>query len=115
GVPGHVAQNQRRRIQPWDSAEGRKVRQQFEVAVSLLPVRHLVAGDGVHLHVQREQVVATLDRLAVAGRLHEVLGIYALAHQATLHVADGDHDGVDDTLLDVGGELDLAYRRLAPW
>ena len=107
-VPGHVAKDERGGLEPGDAAQRRKVGHHVEVAVAALPVGHLVAGDGIHLHVERQQVVAPLDRLPVAGGVHEVLGVEALAHQPALHVGEGDDDGVDLTLFDLSRELVLA-------
>src|SRR5581483_6911037 len=111
--PRDVAEDERRLLEPGDAAQGREVRDHPEVAVPALPVRHRVARDGVHLHVEREQVVATLDRLAVTGRLHEELGVEALPHQAALHVGEGDDHRVDAAVLDLAREVLARQHRLA--
>src|SRR5581483_3099240 len=111
--PCDVAQDERRLLEPRDAAQGREVGDHPEVAVPALPVRHRVARDGVHLHVEREQVVATLDRLAVTGRLHEELGVEALPHQAALHVGEGDDHRVDAAVLDLAREVLARQHRLA--
>ena len=67
-----VAEDERGAVEPRDPAQRREVGHDPEVAVSLLPVDHLVAWDGVHLHVEREQVVAALD--AVVCDLVEEIG-----------------------------------------
>ena len=65
-----------------------------EVAVAVLPVGHLVAGERLHVHVERQQVVAALD--AVADHLvEEVLDLDPLPEQPSLHVGEGGDDGVD--------------------
>ncbi len=90
----HVAEHERRALEPRDAAKGREVRREPEVAVALVPARERIAGDRIHLHLEREQVVAALD--AVLGRLlDEELAVEPLAHQAPLHVGEGDDDGVD--------------------
>jgi hypothetical protein len=66
-VLDYVAEHERAAVQPRDPAHRREVRRDPEVAVALLPVRHLVPGNRLHLHVEREQVVAALD--AVVGDL----------------------------------------------
>ena len=71
---------------------------ELEVAVALLPVGHPVARDRVHLHVEREQVVARLDAV-VEHLVDEVVAVDALAHQPALHVGEAGEDGVDLTCL----------------
>ena len=73
----------------------------MEVAVAALPARHLVPGYRVHLHVEREQVVAPLERIRVLHLLDEEVRLHALAHQASLHVGERDDDGVDLAGLDL--------------
>ena len=102
-VPDDVGQDQRRRLEPGDAPQRGEVGREPEVAVAALPARHLVAGLGVHLHVEREQVVAALDVVAAVHLREEELGVQALAHQAALHVGEGDDHRVD-----------LAARRRAP-
>ena len=99
-MPGDVAENERGSVEPRDAAERREVRDDAEVAVALLPVRHPVARDRVHLHVEREQVVAALHTL-VGRLLEEVLALDALPHEPPLHVGEGGDDGVDRALLDL--------------
>ena len=66
-----------------------------EVAVALLPARDLVARDRLHLHVEREQVVAALDRVLGLDLLDEELAVEPLSEQPALHVGEGDDDRVD--------------------
>ena len=67
---------------------------QVEVAVAALPARHRVPGLRVHLHVEREQVVAALE--PVLDRLgEEEVRLLALAQQPSLHVGEGADDRVD--------------------
>ncbi len=78
----------------------REVRREPEIAVALVPARQCVAGNGVHLHLEREEVVTALD--AVLGCfLDEELAVETLAHQAPLHVREGDDDRVDRAALDL--------------
>ena len=93
-VVDDVAEDERRAVEPRDPAQGRHVRRDPEVAVALLPVRHLVAGHRLHLHVEREQVVAALDPV-VDHLVEEVLDLDALAEQPALHVGERGDDGVD--------------------
>ena len=59
----HVAQHERGRFEPRDAADRREVGLHRDVAVALLPVRELVAGQRRHVDVDREQVVARVNRL----------------------------------------------------
>ena len=82
-----------------------------EVAVPALPARHRVAGHRVHLHLEREQVVAALD--AVLDRLvEEEVRVQALAHQPALHVGEGDDDGVDRAALHLRAQFVKRSARL---
>ena len=103
-LPGDVAEHERRPLEPRDAAQRREVGPQVEVAVAALPARHRVAGLRVHLHVEREQVVAALE--PVLDRLvEEEVRLLALAHQPALHVGEGADDRVDRAGLHLGGEL----------
>ena len=114
-MPSHVTQHHRRGVEPRDRAQGVEIRHQVEVAVPGLPARHLVAGHRVHLHVHREQVVAALGRLALVRRLDEVLGVDALAHQAALHVREGDDHRVDRTFGDLVSEVLFRQHAASVW
>ena len=93
-VVGDVADHQRRAVEPGDPAQRRHVGGDREVAVAVLPVGHLVAGDRIHLHVEGEQVVAALDPL-LDHLVEEVLDLDPLPEQPPLHVGEGGYDGVD--------------------
>ena len=58
--PLHVGQAQRRALLPRHRPQRVEVGRHHEVAVAALPRGHRVAVDGVHLDVDREQVVAAL-------------------------------------------------------
>ena len=90
-MPADVAEHQRRRLEPRDPPQRRQVGSDREVAVTLLPARDLVSRHGIHLHLEREQVVAALDGTVGLGLVDEELGVQALAEQAPLHVGEG-HD-----------------------
>ena len=99
-----VTQHERGAVQPRDPAQRRQIGGDREVAVPLLPVRHLVTGHGVHLHVQREQVVTALDAV-VDDLVEEVRDVDPLAHQPSLHVCERGHDRVDRARFGLGAEL----------
>ncbi len=104
-VPEDVAEDEGRPFEPRDPAQRGEVRLEDEVAVPALPVGHPVAGDGVHLHVEGEEVVAALDAVLGDPALEEEVSVDALAHQPALHVRERDDDRVDRTGLDLGGQL----------
>ena len=104
-VPADVAEDERGRLEPGNAPQRRQVGRHAEVAVAPLPARERVAGDGIHLHLQREQVVAALDRVARVDLVDEELALQALAHQPSLHVGEGDDDGVDRARLHVRPQL----------
>ena len=56
-----VREHQRRAVEPGDHPQRGHVRLDPEVAVAVLPVGHLIPGERLHVHVEREQVVAALD------------------------------------------------------
>ena len=60
-LPGDVAEHERRPFEPRHPPQRPEVGPQVEVAVAPLPARHRVPGLRVHLHVEREQVVAALE------------------------------------------------------
>ena len=107
-VPLHVAEHERRRLEPRDAAKRRHVGPNVEVAVALLPARERVAGHRIHLHLEREQVVAALHPVPGVHLLEEELGVQALAHQPSLHVGEGDDDRVDRAGLDLCAQLVVA-------
>ena len=63
-----------------------------EVAVAAIPARDLVAGNGIHLHLEREQVVAALDPVVGDVSVAEEAALKPLAHQPALHVRERDDD-----------------------
>ena len=94
-VPLDVALHHHRRLVPGDPAQRREVGPQAEVAVAPLPACDRVPRHRIHLHFEREQVVAALA--AVAGLVlgEEELGIEPLPHQPALHVGEAGDDRVD--------------------
>ena len=103
-VPQHVAEDERRRLEPRNAAQRPEVGHEPEVAVAAFPTGDLIAGHRIHLHLEGEQVVAPLDTV-VDDLVEEVLGVDALAEQPALHVGEGDDDRVDRTDLDLGAQL----------
>ena len=113
-LPVHVAEDERRRLEPRDPPQRRQIGVEREVAVAALPARDRVPRHRVHLHLEREQVVAALDGMAGADLVDEELAVQPLAQQAALHVGERDHDRVDSTGLDVRPQLVEARARADP-
>ena len=101
----HVAEDERRRLEPRDPPERGEIGLHAEVAVAPLPARNRVPRHRIHLHLEREQVVAALDAVAGVELVEEELAVQALPHQPTLHVGEGDDDSVDGAALDVRPQL----------
>jgi hypothetical protein len=77
------------------SCHGRlEVRDHHEVAVAALPGRHVVAVDGVHVHVDGEQVVASLG-VVLHDFVEEMPRRQSLPLETPLHVCDTQQHGVD--------------------
>ena len=64
-----------------------------EVAVALFPIGDGVARHRLHVDVVGEQIVAAVGFLV--GAVEEILGLEALADEASLHVGKAGHDRVD--------------------
>ena len=104
-MPEDVAEDESGRLEPRNPAQRREIRLHREVAVATLPARDLVARDRVHLHVEREEVVAAFDRVLVRHLLAEELRVEPLSHEPALHVGERDDDRVDRARLDLGLQL----------
>ena len=81
-------------VVPRDRPQRVHVRLHHEVAVAALPRRHRVAVDGVHVDVDREQVVAALGAV-LDDLVEEVRRGEPLALEASLHVAEHKEHRVD--------------------
>ena len=103
-MPEQVALHHHGALEPRDAAQRGEVGHEHEVAVAALPRRHRVARHGVHVDVDREQVVAALG--AVLGdAVDERAGVQPLALQAALHVAHREDDGVDAAARDLRAQF----------
>jgi hypothetical protein len=104
-MPLNVAEHERGRLVPRDPPQCAEVGLEAEVAVPALPARHRVARDGVHLHLEGEEVVAAFDLVTGVELLQEEVRMEALAHQAPLHVGERRDHRVDGSRLDVRPQL----------
>ncbi len=99
-----VAQHDRRRVGPTGAGERREVGDEVEVAVAEFPAGVLVPGDGLHLHVDGQQVVAGMRSV-----LHRVVDeegrVEALAQQTAVPVGEGGQHRVDLAGADQGAEI----------
>ena len=89
-----IAQNERRLLEPAGNDERAQIRDKVEIAVTLLPVRKTVARDRLHLHVGRQEVVASVGSLR--GRfLDEHFSIASFAEQAPVMIGEAHDDRLD--------------------
>ena len=102
--PDQVALDHRGRRQVGEHPDRPLVEDELHVAVPALPGGDRVAADGVHVHVDREQVVAALGAV-VDDDVREVAPVQPLALQPALHVGERDHDGVDVTGVDAPDQV----------
>jgi hypothetical protein len=102
--PHQVALDHRRRRLMGEAPDRVEVESELHVAVALLPRRHRVAVDRVHVDVDAQQVVAAL-RAVVDHHVDEVLGVQPLALQPALHVGERDDHGVDLAVPDQGRQV----------
>ena len=102
--PHQVALDHRRRRLMRQQPDRVEVEGELHVAVALLPRRHRVPVDRVHVDVDAEQVVAAL-RAVIDHHVDEVLGVQPLALQPALHVGERDDHGVDRAVVDQRRQL----------
>ena len=102
--PDQVALHHRGRRQVGEHPDRPVVEDELHVAVAALPGRDRVAVDGVHVDVDREQVVAALGAV-VDDDVGEVAAVQPLALQPALHVGERHHHGVDLARVDPADEL----------
>ncbi len=105
----HVAEHQRRAVEPRRPPQRREVGLHHVVAVARGPARRLVARHRLHLDVGGEQIVAAVGLLV--GAFQEELRLEPLAHQPALHVDLGHHHRVDAAVRD--RLLQVAHRQKA--
>ena len=102
--PHQVALDHRRRRQVRQQPDRVEVQGELHVAVALLPRRHRVPVDRVHVDVDAEQVVAALGAV-IDHHVEEVLGVQPLALQPALHVGERDDHRVDRAVIDQRRQL----------
>ena len=83
---GDVADHHHRLFEPRAHPQRGHVGDHPEVAVAGLPARVVVAGQRLHLHVDRQQVQAGVQSLVPEDLLQEEVGQHALAHEPTLEI-----------------------------
>ncbi len=100
-----VADDHGRLLEPRAEPERREVGDHLEVAVAGLPARVLVAGQRLHLHVDRQQVEAGVEPFLAEHLLQEEVREHPLPLEASLQVREHAQDRVD--LTGVGELLQL--------
>ncbi|CAM5665109.1 hypothetical protein SANTM175S_06326 [Streptomyces antimycoticus] len=103
-MPGEVRGEEGGAGVPGGAAQGGGVAVHGEVAVAALPGGHGVAVDGVHLGVDGEEVVAALGAVC-QDVVEEEAGGEPLALQPSLHIGEGQDNGVDLPGCDQSGQL----------
>jgi hypothetical protein len=101
-VVDHVAEHQRRAREPGDPPQRRQIGPDREVAVAQIPGRRRVARHRLHVHIQRQEVVAGVH--LVHHLVEEVVPGDPLADQPALHVDEAGEDGIDRPRRHVGLE-----------
>ena len=91
-------------VEPGGLPEGVVVGDHVEVPVSELPVGVLVARDGLHLHVDREQVVAAMGSRR-ADLLQVIASVETLAVDPPVMIGEAHHHGVNVTGPDLRGQF----------
>ena len=92
---GDIAEHHRGLVDPRAPPERREVRDHPEVAVAGLPAGVAIAGERLHLHVDRQQVQTGVEPLGAQDLLDEEVREHALAHVTPLEVREHAEDGVD--------------------
>lgn len=69
-------------------------------------------GDGHHLHVRREQIVACV-RAVLGGAVEEEISVESLAHHATVHVREAHDHRVDRAACTPGSQQRRKHGRYA--
>ncbi|MNI21322.1 hypothetical protein D3C73_748400 [compost metagenome] len=89
----HIAQHQRRALEPGYLAQGAHVGLEHEVAVTFAPAGSGVTRHRLHVDVVGQQVIAAVGFFMAA--VDEKLDLETLAHQAALHVDHAHQDSID--------------------
>ncbi|MNE34537.1 hypothetical protein D3C80_1282630 [compost metagenome] len=92
----NVTENKGCAFQPWHTTQRREVWLHRVIAVALFPACRLVTGNGLHLHVGCQQIIAAVRFLM--GTFHEKLCLKTLAHQAPLHIHQAGQHRIDTPL-----------------
>ena len=90
----HVAQHDGRAIEPAGPPERSQVGGEVKVAVALLPIGEVVAGNGFHFHVDGQQVIAGM-RARFDNLRDEILRLEPLAHQPAVEIGKHGQNRID--------------------
>ena len=93
-VVNKVRDNKGGAIVPWEVAQGVEIRVQTHIGVSGIPRGDVIALNGIHIHIYRQEVITSLGAI-LDGVRNEEGRVDALALQSPLHICRTDHDGVD--------------------
>ena len=101
--PGQIALDHRGVRLARRAPQGVEVEVEEHIAIPPLPGGERVAGHGVHLDIDGEQVVAPLRAMG-QDVVEEEARVQPLALQSPLHVGEGHNDGVDFAAVDLGSQ-----------
>ena len=90
----HVAQDDRRAFEPTGAAERPEVGDQVKVTIALLPVGEVVPRNRLHLHVDRQQVIAGVGS-AFRDLRDKMVDVEPLSQEAAVNVRKDGQDRVD--------------------
>ena len=90
----HVTEHERGPCRPTGHAKGVEIRDQMEVAVAPFPVGVGEPLDWLHLHVDREEVIAPVGAFGRT-RLEEERRIEPFPHGPAVVIGEADDDRVD--------------------
>ena len=90
----HIAEDDRRLLQPARLPQRFQIGREMEIAVATLPIGEAITGDGLHLHVGGQEIIAGVRALS-RGLGDKVLGVQSLAQQPAIMIAEGEDHRVD--------------------
>ncbi len=108
-----VTDDDGRGIAPSGRAKRAHVGHEMEVAVAERPVGVVVAGNGFHLDVDREEIIAGVAAVG-RGVIEEEATVEPLSHEPTVVIGEGDDHRVDLAGFDLFQNGGAHFRSIAP-
>ena len=88
-----ITEDQSGAVGPASATQGRGVWHQVKIAVATVPVRKLVTLDWLHVHVDRQQIVAGMGAVCQA-RFQEEASVETFAEEPSIVIGETHDDGV---------------------